>query len=173
MLARSASKGCIPTLEARRGVLHGFLSIAMWMHGRFRADSPQGVGCETFARFHDPATLTNALVGICALPDPLRGIGSVSLALTTRILEKPSMFLRDTPVFQDTHGVAYPQSRHGVEFCAGSNKNVSNHPARSIVRVEALAIGRYATGTGGRFPVYSKQRLRSPTRLCHARFAAE
>ncbi len=59
----------------------------MWMYGRFRADSPQGVGCVTSARFHHPTTLANTLIRIRALPDPLRGIGSVSLALTTRILE--------------------------------------------------------------------------------------
>ena len=74
-IARSAAKDVI--VPARSASFEVALIVAMWMYGRFRADSPQGVGCVTSARFHHPTTLANTLIRIRALPDPLRGIGSV------------------------------------------------------------------------------------------------
>ena len=132
------------------------LSAAMWMHGRYRADSPQGVGCVTSARFHDRATLANTLVRIRALPDPLRGIGSVSLASTTRILENGRAVgtLCDYVCASNTcnfQGVVQKlQVSATSKLARRANKNVSNHPARSITQASVGFGIAWVSFVGGR-----------------------
>ena len=103
-----------PNVLTRRASFEVAIIFAMLMYGRFRADSPQGVGCATSTRFHHPKTLANALIRIRALPDPLRGIGSVSLALTTRILEKRACCGNPLRLRLCVKYLQFPESRAGT-----------------------------------------------------------